>query len=105
MYLMFGDANAFNQDIGRWNVGEVVNMSSMFDDANAFNQDIAQWVKSISELLPSISIRSFKLLILVVFLTMPVLALPAISTKVFAVTVIATLECCPPRSGVTIMVY
>jgi hypothetical protein len=24
---------------------------------------------------------------------------------VFAVTVIATLECCPPRSGVTIMVY
>jgi surface protein len=29
--------------IGRWNVGEVVNMSSMFDDANAFNQDIGDW--------------------------------------------------------------
>jgi hypothetical protein len=45
------------------------------------------------------------LLILVVFLTMPALALLAISTKVFAATVIATLECCPPKLGVTTMVY
>jgi hypothetical protein len=42
---------------------------------------------------------------LVVFLVMAVLVLPTISTKVFASTVIATLECCPPRLGVTTMVY
>jgi hypothetical protein len=41
----------------------------------------------------------------VVFLAMAVLVLPTISTKVFASTVIATLECCPPRLGVTTMVY
>jgi surface protein len=43
MYLMFGIADAFNQDIGRWNVGEVTNMSRMFDEANTFNQDIGRW--------------------------------------------------------------
>jgi surface protein len=30
MYQMFHQANAFNQDIGRWNVGKVTNMSLMF---------------------------------------------------------------------------
>jgi surface protein len=43
MYLMFGGADAFNQDIGRWNVGEVVNMSWMFTYAKTFNQDIGDW--------------------------------------------------------------
>ncbi|SEH65467.1 secreted protein [Bathymodiolus azoricus thioautotrophic gill symbiont] len=52
-----------------------------------------------------ISIRSPKVLILVIFLAMAVLALPAIFVKVFAATVIATLECSPPRLGVTLMVY
>jgi hypothetical protein len=32
-------------------------------------------------------------------------ALPAISVKAFATTVIATLECFPPKLGVTITVY
>jgi surface protein len=43
MYLMFGGADAFNQDIGRWNVGEVVNTSWMFTYAKTFNQDIDDW--------------------------------------------------------------
>jgi hypothetical protein len=30
MYQMFHQANAFNQDIGCWNVGKVTNMSLMF---------------------------------------------------------------------------
>jgi hypothetical protein len=36
------------------------------------------------------------------FLVMATLALPAISVKAFAATVIATLECFPPKLGVTI---
>jgi hypothetical protein len=36
------------------------------------------------------------------FLVMATLALPAISVKAFATTVIATLECFPPKLGVTI---
>jgi hypothetical protein len=39
------------------------------------------------------------------FLVMATLALPAISVKAFAATVIATLECFPPKLGVTIIVY
>ncbi|SEH65702.1 secreted protein [Bathymodiolus azoricus thioautotrophic gill symbiont] len=42
---------------------------------------------------------------MVIFLVMAVLALPAISVKLFAATVIPTLECFPPRFGVTIMIY
>jgi surface protein len=38
---------------------------------------------------------------LVVFLAMAVLVLPTISTKVFASTVMATLECCPPKRATT----
>jgi surface protein len=45
------------------------------------------------------------LLILVVFLVMVTLALSAISVKLFAATVIPTLECFPPRFGVTIIIY
>jgi surface protein len=33
MYWMFGGADAFNQNIGHWNVGKVTNMSWMFNDA------------------------------------------------------------------------
>ncbi len=43
MASMFYDANAFNQDIGDWNVANVTDMSDMFEDARAFNQDIGDW--------------------------------------------------------------
>jgi surface protein len=78
-------SDAFNQDIDGWDVSKVTDMSGMFHSADTFNQSIDSWK--------------------VVFLTMPALALLAISTKVFAATVIATLECCPPKLGVTTMVY
>jgi hypothetical protein len=38
-------------------------------------------------------------------LVLPMAPLPAISVKAFAATVIATLECFPPKLGVTITVY
>jgi surface protein len=40
---MFANADAFNQDIGGWNVGKVTDMSSMFSDAISFNQGISGW--------------------------------------------------------------
>ena len=40
---MFGDAVAFNQDLSRWDVSNVTNMSGMFDVAVAFNQDLNRW--------------------------------------------------------------
>jgi surface protein len=82
---MFYRATAFNQDIGSWDVSKATNAHGMFWDANVFNQDIG--------------------LILVVFLAMAVLVLPVTSVKAFAATVMATLECFPPRFGVIITVY
>ncbi|WP_133152565.1 BspA family leucine-rich repeat surface protein, partial [Vibrio sp. 10N.261.52.A1] len=32
-----------NQDIGRWDTSNVVNMYRMFDEAKAFNQDLSNW--------------------------------------------------------------
>ena len=40
---MFSNATTFNQDIGNWNVSKVTNMSSMFASAAAFNRDIGNW--------------------------------------------------------------
>jgi surface protein len=48
---MFQNATAFNQDIGNWNVSNVVEggvtsyygMKSMFQNATAFNQNLTKW--------------------------------------------------------------
>ena len=43
MFIMFGGATAFNQDIGAWDVSNVTEMGGMFGEATAFNQDIGAW--------------------------------------------------------------
>jgi surface protein len=43
MDAMFSNATDFNQDIGLWNVQNVINMSSMFNNATSFNQNIGLW--------------------------------------------------------------
>jgi surface protein len=40
---MFAGATAFNQNIGSWNVSNVINMTTMFLNASAFNQNIGSW--------------------------------------------------------------
>ena len=46
---MFRNAGAFNQDIGGWDVSNVLNdaqMSSMFRGCASFNQDLSMWCVS-----------------------------------------------------------
>ena len=43
MYVAFGGATNFNQDIGKWNTGKVIDMQSTFQQATNFNQDIGKW--------------------------------------------------------------
>jgi surface protein len=35
--------SSFNQDIGSWNVSNVINMNGMFAQTSSFNQDIGSW--------------------------------------------------------------
>jgi hypothetical protein len=40
---MFLDATVFNKDIGRRDVSNVINMSHMFVNVDAFDQDLGGW--------------------------------------------------------------
>jgi surface protein len=40
---MFTDSSRFNQDIGQWDVSNVTDMMGMFAWASQFNRDIGQW--------------------------------------------------------------
>ena len=46
MAVMFNSATSFNQDIGNWDVSNVVLMDYMFALAVSFNQDLTQWCVS-----------------------------------------------------------
>ena len=48
---MFYTARAFNQDIGNWDVSQIINMEAMFYQATAFNQNIGSWnVRNVSNM-------------------------------------------------------
>jgi surface protein len=45
---MFQNAISFNQNIGSWNVSNVIEMDHMFENANTFNQDLSTWVTGLT---------------------------------------------------------
>jgi len=48
---MFSHCTDFNQDISKWNVGNVTDMSWMFAHADNFKQDISKWdVSKVSDM-------------------------------------------------------
>ena len=40
---MFSGASSFNQDVSKWNVSNVTDMSFMFYCSSSFNQDVSKW--------------------------------------------------------------
>ena len=48
---MFLGATSFNQNLSRWDVSSVTDMSSMFDGALSFNQNLSKWnVSSVTDM-------------------------------------------------------
>jgi len=43
MNSLFSDSQIFNDDISRWDVSNVTNMSYMFGNTKVFNQPIGDW--------------------------------------------------------------
>ena len=43
MSRMFDQAGDFNQDIGAWDMSNVIDTYGMFSNAPDFNQDIGSW--------------------------------------------------------------
>ena len=43
MSAIFNGANAFNVNIGRWDMSSVTTMKDMFKGATSFNQDVSKW--------------------------------------------------------------
>jgi surface protein len=92
------DGNGTDVDLTHWDVSHASNTNRAFSNAYAFNQDIGSWnVSNVTDMS-----RMF-------YNAHAVLALAETSVRVFVVlfisVVMATLECFPPRLGVTIMVY
>ena len=51
MSRLFYDVKSFNEDISRWDVSNVRDMSDMFQGATSFNRDISKWeVSSVSNM-------------------------------------------------------
>ena len=40
---VFENADTFNQDISRWDISKMTDISNMFENTTAFNQDIGNW--------------------------------------------------------------
>jgi hypothetical protein len=45
MVGMFKYATAFNQNIGHWDVSNIIDRTDMFIGANAFDQGIGWWTR------------------------------------------------------------
>ena len=53
MSFMCSATNAFNQDIGSWDVRKITDMTAMFCGTKSFNQDLSGWCVSLITSEPS----------------------------------------------------